>query len=151
MRLARCQHTCQQASRAKPPQAAWLGLSEGTFWGSLACKRLSFSTFGLAWIGRLGCLVYNRLPPYTIYITFSSHSNRRYNSSISVSDPARNELSLGPKPAFCHLRTHCIAAKSSADIPRRRGCSRSPSSLNMRSQSQLEAGIEITSSASLDS
>jgi hypothetical protein len=31
-------HSCKQASRAKLTALAWLGLSEGTVYGSLACK-----------------------------------------------------------------------------------------------------------------
>jgi hypothetical protein len=39
----------------------------------------------------------------------------------------------------------CIAAKSCGEMFLRRGLRRSPSSLNIRSHSQLEAGIESTS------
>jgi hypothetical protein len=80
----------------------------------------------------------------------SSHVLVLYNSSISLSvivDFAA--ISSSPKPALLHLLTHCIAAKSLGDIPRQRGSSRSPSSLNIRSHSQLEARIDSTSRTSL--
>jgi hypothetical protein len=75
----------------------------------------------------------------------SSHVLILYKSSISLSVIGDvTATSSSPNPALLHLLTHCIAAQSSGHIPRRRGSNRSPSSLNMRSHSQLEAGIELT-------
>jgi hypothetical protein len=94
--------------------------------------------------------MYDR-PVVLNYIALRSQSQSWYNESKSASVVAKLDLLLGPKPAFCHRRTHSIAAKSWGDIARCLGSNRSLSSLNMRSQSQLKAGIEITSIASRES
>jgi hypothetical protein len=72
----------------------------------------------------------------------SSHVLILYKSSISLSVIGNiTATSLSPNAALLHLLTHCIAAKSSGEIPCWGGSNRSPSSLNQRSHSQLEAGI----------
>ena len=80
----------------------------------------------------------------------SSHVSTWYfEISCSTVSCSFSSTSLLPNPAFLHLLLQCIAAKSSGEIFRLRGSNRSPSSLKTRSHSQLEAGIESTSSASL--
>jgi hypothetical protein len=72
-----------------------------------------------------------------------------YSRVISASVTPASGVSYGNlKPALTHDLTNCIAASNFALIARLLGSSRSPSSLNMRSQSQLEAGIVMISRAS---
>jgi hypothetical protein len=51
--------------------------------------------------------------------------------------------------ALIHRLSHCIAARSYREILHRRGSRRLPSSLNMRSHSLLESGIDSMSIANL--
>jgi hypothetical protein len=129
-------------NQAEPSLGLWLGLS------------LQSSVFrDRAWIelGGVLFLCTKDRPIVLDYIALRSQSQSWYNESKSASIVAKLDLRLGPKLASRHRRTHCIAAKSWGDIARRLGSNRSPSSLKMLSQSQLEAGIEITSIASWES
>jgi hypothetical protein len=76
-----------------------------------------------------------------VHYSGSSQSSTLYLLAISSSVYAAAASSGMVKPRRAHDRMSCSAASSCAPILRRRGSRRSPSSLNKRSHSQLEAGM----------
>jgi hypothetical protein len=70
VRLRSADLSTSKPSQAKPSHApvTWLACCEGLFWVAwlaTACKALGSSELSLAWVGKLGCSMYDRLSAHT--------------------------------------------------------------------------------------
>jgi hypothetical protein len=136
---ASLEQSCQQASQPAGSLrlAGWLDWLKTVGWlpGLVGLVLFLVLSFGVEFLLRL-----TDRPPI--------HIVHRVELLVGEA-PHLISLIAAPGPSFSPPSRAVDTAKSSGDIPRRRGSNRSPNSLLTRSHSQLEAVMESTSIASL--